>query len=448
VGLAFGTEYRREQLDLKVSSNFGSADLSGNGGINPPASGEFDVYELYGEARVPLVQDAPFAKNISLELGYRFADYSISGNASAYKIAGDWAITDDVRVRGGFNRAVRAPNIVEFFSPVVVGLGSFDDPCSGSAPAANCARTFSSAAAAAAQLGRVPDCAAAQCSQLIGGNPNLTPEKADTYTVGVVFTPKFLPGFNASVDWYSIKIKDPIVPGIGGALVLSQCIQQNQFCDQIHRAPNSGALFGLTLNDGYVLNVNTNSGSIKTAGLDVTANYRHDISDYGSLALQFFGTYTDKFVTEPVSGLGKYDCAGIYGLVCGQPIPQWKQQARLTWNTPWHDVSASVNWRYIGKTKLDLNTDDPFLAAFGVGFQDSFDAKIKAYNYFDLAVNWKINDVSLRAGMNNIFDKDPPVVDANNIGIAGVAQFGNGNTYPGVYDTLGRTVFIGLTADF
>ena len=91
---------------------------------------------------------------------------------------------------------------------------------------------------------------------------------------------------------------------------------------------------------------------------------------------------------------------------------------------------------------------NPCVGVKHVGFTDSFDAKIKTYNYFDVAVNWKIHDVAFRAGMNNIFDKDPPVVDANNIGIAGVAQFGNGNTYPGVYDTLGRTVFIGLTADF
>src|SRR5262249_33972886 len=152
-----------------------------------------------------------------------------------YKISGDWTITPDVRARGGFNRAVRAPNIVELFAPPVVQLASFDDPCSGAAPAANCARTFATPALAAAQLGRVPECGSAQCSQLAGGNPDLTPEKADTYTVGMVFTPRFIPGFNASVDWYNIKIKNPIVPGIGGALVVSQCIQQSRFCDMIHR---------------------------------------------------------------------------------------------------------------------------------------------------------------------------------------------------------------------
>src|SRR5262249_20542747 len=159
---------------------------------------------------------------------------------------------------------------------------------------ANCARTFATPALAAAQLGRVPECGSAQCSQLAGGNPDLTPEKADTYTVGVVFTPRFIPGFNASVDWYNIKIKNPIVPGIGGALVVSQCIQQSRFCDMIHRDPDTGALFGLTLDDGYVLNVNTNSGSVETAGLDVAANYRFELGDLGSVAIQGIGTYTDK----------------------------------------------------------------------------------------------------------------------------------------------------------
>jgi len=448
IGVALGSEYRSERVNLNVSSNFATGDLSGSGGAAPPANGGFDVYELYGEARVPLVQDLPFVDDLSLELGYRYADYSRSGTVSAYKIAGDWAITPDIRVRGGFNRAVRAPNIVELFSPQTVALGSFNDPCAGNAPAANCARTFATPAQAAQFLGHVQACAAAQCSQLLGGLESLKPEEADTYTIGFVTTPRFLPGFNASVDYYDIKITDPIVPGIGGALILSQCLTANNFCNLIHRDPTTGALFGITKDNGYVINTSVNSGSLQTSGIDYTLNYRHEIGAWGQLAFQMVGTYTRKFLNEPVTGLGKYDCAGFYGVVCGQPTPKFKSQARLTWTTPWDSLQISGAWRHVGSVKLDLVQNDPFLAAFGPGLIDTVESKIKAFDYFDLAANYRFHDVTFRVGMNNVFDKDPPIIDANNLGIAGPGNFGNGNTYPGVYDTLGRTVFVGLTADF
>jgi len=313
----------------------------------------------------------PFADDVSVELGYRYADYSSAGNANAYKISGDWAVTPDVRIRGGYNRAVRAPNITELFTPQTVGLGSFNDPCAGSKPAANCARTFATAAQATQFLGNVPSCPAAQCSQLLGGNPALKPEEADTYTVGFVVTPRFLPGFNASVDYFTIKITDPIVAGIGSALTLSQCLTAGTFCSNIHRDPTNGSLFGITQANGFVEDTELNSGSIKTSGYDFTANYRYNMGDWGSLALQYLGTYTKEFVTEPVTGLGKFDCAGFFGVVCGEPVPKYKHQARVTWNTPWNSLQLSANWRYLSSVKLDLNqSNDPFLAAFGPGVTD------------------------------------------------------------------------------
>jgi iron complex outermembrane recepter protein len=264
-----------------------------------------------------------------------------------------------------------------------------------------------------------------------------------------VATPRFLPGFNASVDYFTIKITDPIVAGIGSALTLSQCLTTGTFCSNIHRDPTNGSLFGITLDNGFVINTELNSGSVKTSGFDFTANYRYNMGDWGSLALQYLGTYTKEFVSEPVTGLGKFDCAGFFGVVCGEPTPKYKHQARLTWNTPWNSLQLSANWRYLSSVKLDLNqSNDPFLAAFGPGVQDPKDAKISSFSYFDFAATYRIKNTVFRVGVNNAFDKDPPVVDANTLGIAGTASFGNGNTFPGVYDAIGRTVFVGLTADF
>lgn len=452
VGIAFGGEYRRETLTLAVDNEFATGDLSGAGGVNPPANGAFDVKEVFGELRAPLIEDAPFAKTLSFEAGYRFARYSASGDASAYKASAEWAPVEDIRFRGGYNRAVRAPNIVELFNPQVVGNASFGDPCQAGTKLsfAQCALTGVTAAEFAQG---VPPCAAAQCSSLTGGNPELTPERADTYTIGAVIRPRMIPGLNLTADYFYIKIANPISI-LGGATILSQCLNGvTSFCGLIHRAPDTGALFGLTLNDGYVIDINENTGHITTSGIDVGASYRLPLADfgagdYGSIDVNFLGTYTAQFERAPFTGAASYECIGFYGLVCGQPQPVWKHQFRVTWNAPWN-LSLSANWRFLGPVKLDVNSSDPSLAVFGVGFRDSIDARIPAFSYFDLAATWRVREkYTLRAGINNILDKDPPAVDANNLGIAGTTGFGNGNTFPGVYDTIGRTIFIGLTADF
>ncbi len=465
VGVAFGGEYRRETLGLSVDNAFASGDLSGAGGVNPPASGAFNVREAFGEMRIPIAEDLPFVKRLSAELGYRFSHYGYASNSvdtHAYKFAGDWQITEDIRLRGGYNRAVRSPNIVELYTPQVVGNASFNDPCAGSAPSQTLAQCEQQGVSPPGTVnaprgvyGQITPCPAAQCSSLTGGNQLLKPEEADTYTVGLVLQPHFIPGLNFTIDYFDIRINKPITTYTGG-VILSQCASGNQFfCGLIHRSPgaNGGDLFGITLNDGYVIDTYVNSGSIKTSGIDFGASYRIHLSDlnlgdHGTVDLNFLGTYTDKYTTEPIAGKGTYDCSGFFGPVCGQPQSKFKSETRMTWNTPWN-LAVSVNWRYLSSVSLDLNTSNPFMAQNGVGFVDTIDAKIRSYSYFDLAGTYRLKDrYTFRFGINNIFDVDPPVLDANNLGVAGTSSFGNGNTYPGVYDAVGRNVFIGVTADF
>ncbi len=129
--------------------------------------------------------------------------------------------------------------------------------------------------------------------------------------------------------------------------------------------------------------------------------------------------------------------------------------ARITWNSKWN-FSVSAAWRYISSVKLDLNESNPLLAGknvigevYGI-FPDlvAKEAKVPAANYFDLSGTWTVKDgVTFRFGVNNLFDRDPPVIDSTNLAPAS-PPFGNGNTFPGVYDSLGRTIFVGLTADF
>jgi iron complex outermembrane receptor protein len=465
VGVALGAEYRRESLDLRVDQEFASGDLSGQGGPTLGNSGSFDVYELFGEARVPLMQDQPFAKDLNVELGYRFSDYNTAANTTnSYKIGVNYTVVDDVKFRAGYNRAVRAPNVVELFTAPAVGLFGGADPCAAglisgkvSATLAQCVRS----GATAAQYARgIDQCPAAQCTALFAGNRDLKAEEGDTYTAGVVLRPRFLPGFDISVDYFDIKIAN-LISSLPNLTVVDCVLNGNAAaCSRFHRDPTSGAIFGAA---GYVDATNANTGYLRTSGVDVNANYRTKFSDWGmgewgGLSFNLVGTYTNKYEVQPATGGGTFDCAGLYGPVCSAigtgaaspastgPIPKWRHKFRVTWTTPW-PVTVSLDWRHVGSVKMDANQSNLFLAD-PLGRRDVLDAKIKSFDYLDISGTWAVRDaITLRAGVNNVFDKDPPILDANNFPAAG-PPYGNGNTYPGTYDALGRTLFVGLTADF
>jgi outer membrane receptor protein involved in Fe transport len=450
VGVSFGAEYRRETLVTHPDTEAESGDINGGGGATPAQDGAFDVKELFGEVRVPIIQDVSFAKDLSLEAGYRASNYSSSGAVESYKAALDWQIVDDIRLRTSFQRAVRAPNVSELFRPDTFQLFGGQDPCAGPTPSATLLQCEATGLSPGKYGSNSLQCSSAQCAQLAGGNPHLRPEESNTVSFGLVFTPTFLHGFTATVDYFDITVNN-LIGGISPKVSLADCIATGSsgtgnplFCDAIHRNA-AGSIQG----SGYISAVDVNEGSLRTKGVDWEINYKRSLADmgmgdHGSLGLNWVGTYLENLITTPVPGFGSYDCAGLYGTTCGTPTPHWRSKMRLTWVTPWN-ASFSLGWRYFGDVNLDQNVaSNPLL----VGPHDSADAHIPAYSWFDLSGTWKVKDgYTLRFGVNNIFDKDPPIVDTSNIGVSS-PPFGNGNTFPQVYDTLGRTFFIGLTADF
>jgi len=464
VGVAFGAEYRRDTLTINFDEAQQTGDLSGGGGQALPVSGSTQVKEVYTEIRVPLVSDAPLIKSLVLDAGYRYSDYQPAGDTSTYKIEGQWSPTDDIRFRAGFNHAVRAPNVDELYAPQVTALASYVDPCAltvaGGPPTATLAQCENTGMTAA-EYGSVAACPSSQCSDRTGGpsDPSsLKPEDADTYTVGVVFTPTFFHGFTASLDYFNIKVNNVIEAGIAAPqTILDGCLASasSPYCALIHRDPTNGAL---DTAQGYIDQLSINAGYLQTSGLDMAASYRLPIDTFwkdshlGSIQWSFVGTYTFNLIEEPTPGGGTFDCAGLYGNECASAFgsagvtPKFKSEFRTTWNTPWN-IQISLNWRHISSVALDLNQTNPLLNEF-VGFNDSIDAKIPNYDYFDLTATWKVKDgLVIRAGCNNLFDRDPPIVDAEFFGVSS-PPFGNGNTFPGVYDSLGRNIFVGLTADF
>ena len=449
VKISLGAEYRRENLVFAPDEESASGDLSG-GSTTPATAGTFDVGEIFGEALIPVISDKPWIKSITLDPGYRFSDYSSIGTTNTYKVDFSYQPTEDLRLRYTYNRAVRAPNITELYSPQSLGLWGGQDPCSGSNPTASAA-ACAATGVTPAEYEHINPCPASQCSSLIGGNPKLQPETADTYTYGFVLTPRQIPRFSLSVDYFNIRISNLINAGYGGAnATVAGCINGNAFlCSQIVRAPGTGELYGA----GYVNTVNVNTGFEQTKGIDVSAAYSKPVTGWGRFDIKLTGTYTSHFVTEPnaanpaigLAGSGTFDCAGLYGTTCGAPLPYWRSVTRLTWTTPWK-VSASLNWRYIGATKVDINEGNPLVNS-GYGVVDTIDGKIGAVSYFDVSAQWKVKGgYVLRAGINNLLDTNPPHGDSTNL--APFNANSNGNTYPALYDTLGRNIFVGITASY
>ncbi|HXA37629.1 MAG TPA: TonB-dependent receptor [Phenylobacterium sp.] len=459
VGVALGAEYRREHLDS--TSDFLSANglVNGNGAAAPPVNGGFDVYELFGEARVPLVSDMPFAKDIALELGYRFSDYSSVGNTNTYKVSGEWEVIDGLRFRAGYNRAVRAPNVIDLFAPQNVALDGTQDPCAGLTAGnplvATCASVFHLTTAQVLAIEKNP---ANQYNGQTGGNPNLKPETSDTYTAGVVFQPKFIPGLNVSVDYFNIKV-DQFIAGLGANLIINQCLTtQNQFfCNLVHREPGNNSLW--LDPTGFIQDTTLNTGSLQTTGIDLNVSYRTDLSnlglgDNGSISASMVGTWLDSLKTQPLPGGPSYDCKGLYGTVCAGPngegpAPVWRHKLRVTWTTPYSygdwfkSLSLSAQWRYYSGVKLDAYSSDPQLNNPGLQYQT--DRALASRSYLDLTANFTVhNNLNFRVGVNNVLDKDPPIIGASNCPVGAC----NGGTYPQVYDALGRYFFVGLTADF
>jgi len=455
VGVSFGAEYRREHLDFAADFVQASGQLSGAGGASPPVNGGYDVYELFGEARVPLVQDQAWAKDITLELAYRYSDYSNAGVTNTYKVAGDWTVVDGLRFRGGYNRAVRAPNVVELFSPQNVVLDGTEDPCAGltvgNPLVARCATLFGLSQQQVLLLEPDP---AAQYNGQTGGNPNLKPETADTYTVGVVWSPSFISGLNFTLDYFDIKVKD-YISNIGADTIINGCVNGTQpsFCPLVHR----DAIGSIRSTQGYVIDTTFNTGGLRTTGIDVSATYRTGLDaigldNAGSVSMNFVGTWLDKLETTPQKGDDPIDCAGLYGAACSalggspNPNPEWRHKMRVTWNTPFEygwvgGFGLSAQWRYLSSVKLDATSSNPALTGPVLGT----DAKLKAQSYIDLLATWKIKDsYSFRAGVNNVFDNDPPLTGQTNCPAGPCNQ----NVYAQVYDSLGRYFFIGLTADF
>jgi len=429
-----GAEYRKDELTLDPDEHYQTGDLSGLGTNILPLDASTDAKEVFIEIRLPII-DHGLVERLSFEGGFRHSLYTAGDSktsSNAYKLALDLTPIRGLRFRASQQRAVRAPNVVEFFAPPFTD-GFFHDPCVGALPDATpeeCARTGLDPALYGHVL-PLPNSDFSIFNAIGGGNQELEPEEALTRTLGVVLEPAMIPGLNATIDWWDINL-DGAISFVDGDTIIDNCAALGDpiFCDRIHRDSN-GSLW--LSPQGFIDTRLFNLGSFHVRGIDVGVNYRHRIGSLGSATAEFLGSYTDKW-TVNLGGLAEpIECAGTYGIGCGPPTPRWRHKARLSFETN-DGVTLSMNWRYTGSMSLAPLLDiEP----------GKFTKKIDPQSYFDLAALFRVEkNFTFRIGVNNIFDREPPLVPG---GTGGCGLGCNGNTYPQWYDPLGRYIFGGFT---
>ena len=456
-----GFETRTDELSRlsdDISSTVGG--LTGTGGATLPIAGEIDVDEVFMEVSVPLITGAPFAEELGLSAGYRYSDYTTTGNGTSNSFDADtwfvgvsWSPTEEVRFRANQARAIRAPNVFDLYVGINTGLvdlstgenGLFD-PCAsapGVAPAASaeaCARTGLSAAQYAAG---VEDNPAGQYNSITGGNPNLVAETADTTTLGVVYTPNFVEGLSIAVDYFDIEVTEAIGT-IPAQSSLDGCIAggagSETFCSLIQRdtagtlwlsnnAPGGG-LAGISAQ-------NANITSLETQGFDVNVAYALDVNNWGSFNLDYAATILDTNSSVPFAGADAIECVDVYAGQCALPTPEYTHRVLANWNTPISGLGVSMTWRHVGETTL-FGLDQAAASQRDEQMNDFLEAR----NYLDMSANYMINEnITVRAGANNLLAKDAPL--STNVGTG----TGNNNTYPGLFD-VSRFIFAGVTYNF
>jgi iron complex outermembrane receptor protein len=451
VGFSVGAEYRKAEAEYAPDEYLRSGDVIG---FNPglPTAGGVTSKDYFAEVRIPILSDITAIKNLTANGGYRSSDYDLDGvgRVATYLYGLDWRVNESIGFRGQFQRAIRAPNIGDLYGGLQLNFQTLTDPCSSRAAAANQTAAVRAVCEATGVPAAAVFTAGVQPDNIIptrsGGNVNLQEESSDTRTLGVVFTPEFLPDLAVTLDYFDIKLDGAISQLGGGAQnTLNLCYLTVQdaasdFCQAVHRNTATG---GITV--PFSLDVlQANIGALETSGLDLNARYGWDVG-WGGLAgaegsrfdISASWTHTKEFTVTPMQAVpqNKNRCVGAYGSTCGEPIPEFKGVTRVTWTTG--PLGVSLRHRFIDSVTTDRYVLPKSAGLTPPALTTMTNPKFDAKNYFDLSVTYGFGErAEIHAGVNNVLDTDPPIV----------AGFGGyGNTFPATYDYAGMTMFVGVT---
>jgi outer membrane receptor protein involved in Fe transport len=461
IGFVVGAEYRQDDLfydqddDVTLGYTFYNAIPT----FDAPKS---KVKEAFVEFRIPIVKDVPFLQELEVSAAARVSDYSIgnTGTVWAYNASGIWSPIDGLRFRGNYGRSVRAPNQVELFSPFGQNFApGFSDPCSSINIGAGSANRADNCAAAGRPGGTdatinptfgtepapVPGPYDFRYSSSLeiksGGNPDLEAETSDSYTLGFVATPAFLPGFSASVDWYKITV-NKVITGVAAQTIVNSCYDQaagNPFCDLFERAPPGGATSGeqeFRILEGSLLQGPVNFAKLLAKGVDVEIAYRGNFFNFAKLDTRFTYTHVLELSTflNPVDPGRKNVIVGKHGGELGDP------EDSFNWNVSLERGRFTLGYKMRYLSPMYLNTYEDFNGVQGrdpenADYADQKKYPAVFYHNARLGIDATKN-FNFYMGVDNITNKEPP------LGLTGI---GAGSA---IYNARGRFYYAGVVAKF
>jgi iron complex outermembrane recepter protein len=421
MGFAAGVEHRRESGYSSPDALISAGYTSGNSFT--PTSGGYTLNDYYTELAIPVLKDLPGAQALDLSVAGRFSDYNTFGTTMNYKFGFKWKPINDVLVRGNYATGFRAPSIEDLYLGSSDSYDSYSDPCSTNST------SYNSTIAANCTAAGVPSNFVAEYNSASGNsgqtlypftytsNPNLQPEKSKSTTFGFVYSPSQVQGLDVSLDWWKIKITDAITE-FSATQILQQCYEYNvsSFCDLITRD-----------SDGTVTNIviqPMNVGAIRMEGYDLAAHYKLPETSFGQFIISLDSTYV--------------------------AVNEQKQDANSSWeayNGIYHE--SNPNWRVRGNVGIDWSYGN-FAANWSVryysGMKD-YDSEqnadgsyrhVAASAFNDMQVSYQLPwNATVRVGVNNVFDRDPPVV---------LSAFAN--SFDPAYSIPGRYSYVQYTQRF
>jgi outer membrane receptor protein involved in Fe transport len=437
VGFAVGAEYRRE-TNFYTQDPLVQAGYTFYNAIPTFTSPAFEVKEAFGEIRIPLLKDLPLVNELTISAAGRVADYTQgAGTVYAYNAGVEYSPFADLRLRFNYGRSVRAPNLAELFAVPGQNFATVTDPCSARNLANGTATRAANCTAAGAPAGY--DFVYSQSLEFVsGGNPNLAAETSDSYTVGGVYQPSFVPGLSISADYFDIRVNKAIA-SVAAQTIINQCYDlatlNNPFCGLFERNTSAAGPFGevpFQILEGSLLQSSVNFAGFKVRGIDVEASYRRDIEGIGKFATRV--NYTHTFQNDTFQDPTDPTFITRSLLQLGDPVDEfvWSSSLQLG------KLELGYDLRYIGKqlnvgytSIFPLNGNDP------VNPDASETRFTPDVFYHDIKVSADITEAfNMYAGVNNLFNREPP------LGLTGI---GGGS---GIYDNRGRFFYIGAKANF
>jgi outer membrane receptor protein involved in Fe transport len=395
VSVAAGVEYRKEE----VSSQVDDRSLASRWDLNnyKPINGSYNTKEVYGEIVVPILRDVVMFDSLDLNAAVRRTDYSTSGPVTTWKVGGTWDVVRDIRFRATKSRDIRAPNLRELFSPVVQTRGNISNPFIGGT---------------------------AQQDILTSGNPNLVPERANTFTAGVVLQPRWIPGLRFSADYFDIKIND-VITQLAAQEIVNRCFAGVQtLCDDI--------TFTNGRNITQVRNRQQNFASLDTSGWDFEFSYRLPRPVFGGdLSFRALGSF--------VADLTTTDSTGVVDRA-KQTVPEWSWNVSANYDIG--KFGLNLQARYIGPTTIDVTLREPGDPDYNAASTNSVSVNSRpGFTYWNMSVQYRLIDepgrrLQLFGVVNNIFDLDPPLGSPGN------------QTGPSLYDLVGRSFRVGARFNY